>query len=251
MADNASDKVAITTSNKTVTVRNEGAIRYLTLNRPDKLNAMNKALSDELSAALSAADNDPSVAVMVISGEGRAFCAGADLSGAGESPTSREIANEVNHSIAFYQQMVTLNTPMIAAVHGYALGGGCNLAISCDMVVAADNAVFGYPEVKLGMPAAGVSPPLVHQIGRKAAFELLVLCENIGAEKALEFGMINRIVAPDQLMAKATEIAEQLAGYDHDALWLTKQLIRRCADMSLPDALELGRDIGLVAGMYK
>ena len=140
---------------------------------------------------------------------------------------------------------------MIAAVHGYALGGGCNLAISCDMVIAADNAVFGYPEVKLGMAAAGVSPPLVHQIGRKAAFELLVLCENIDAQKALEFGMINRIVAPYELLAKATEIAQTLAGYNHDALWLTKQLIRRSADMSLPDALELGRDIGLAAGMFK
>ncbi|RLA47075.1 MAG: enoyl-CoA hydratase/isomerase family protein [Gammaproteobacteria bacterium] len=243
--------MADTASNKTVTIKNEGAVRYLTLNRPDKLNAMNRVLSDELSAALSAADKDPDVAVMVITGEGRAFCAGADLSGSGESPPSREIADEVSHSITFYQQMVTLNTPMIAAVHGYALGGGCNLAISCDMVVAADNAVFGYPEVKLGMPAAGVSPPLVHQIGRKAAFELLVLCENINAEKALEFGMINRIVAPDQLMSTATGIAEQLAGYDHDALWLTKQLIRRCADMPLPSALELGRDIALAAGMYK
>lgn len=238
-------------TNETITVRDEGAIRYITLNRPDKLNAMNRLLSDELSAALRATDQDPNVSVMVIAGRGRAFCAGADLSDMGEAPSSREVADSVSHSIAFYQQMVTLNTPMIAAVHGYALGGGCNLAISCDMVVAADNAVFGYPEVKLGMPAAGVSPPLVHQIGRKAAFELLVLCENIGAKKALELGMINRIVSPDQLLDTASEIARQLASYNHDALWLTKQLIRRCAGMSLPDALELGRDIGLAASMYK
>ena len=245
------DTAAETTSYETITIRNEDAIRFITLNRPDKLNAMNRVLDDELSAALSAADHDPKVSVIVIAGEGRAFSAGADLSDMGESPSSRDIADSINHSIGFYQQLVTLNTPMIAAVHGYALGGGCNLAISCDMVIAADNAVFGYPEVKLGMAAAGVSPPLVHQIGRKAAFELLVLCENIDAQKALEFGMINRIVAPYELLAKATEIAQTLAGYNHDALWLTKQLIRRSADMSLPDALELGRDIGLAAGMFK
>ncbi len=243
--------MADTASYDTLSVKTEDTIRFITLNRPDKLNAMNRVLSDELSAALNAADKDPGVSVMVIAGEGRAFSAGADLSDMGESPSPRDIADSINHSIGFYQQMVTLNTPMIAAVHGYALGGGCNLAISCDMVVAADNAVFGYPEVKLGMAAAGVSPPLVHQIGRKAAFELLVLCENINAEKALEFGMINRIVAADELLAKATEIAQTLAGYNHDALWLTKQLIRRCADMSLPDALELGRDIGLVSEIYK
>lgn len=246
MADKHSDSAT-----ETLLVRDRGPIRFLTLNRPEKLNALNKTLSDEISAALYAADKDPGVAVIVIAGEGRAFSAGADLSDLGKSPTPREIADSVNHSIAFYQQLVTLDTPMIAAVHGYALGGGCNLAISCDMVVAADNAIFGYPEVKLGMPAAGVSPPLVHQIGRKAAFELLTLCENITAEQALNFGMINRIVAPDELLNTATAIAERLAGYDHNALWLTKQLIRRGADMPLPNALELGRDIALVADMYK
>lgn len=232
-------------------IRDQGPVRFLTLNRPGKLNALNKTLSDELSAALHAADRDPEVSVIVIAGEGRAFSAGADLSDMGEAPTPREIADSINHSIAFYQQLVTLNTPMIAAVHGYALGGGCNLAISCDIVVAAENAIFGYPEVKLGMPAAGVAPPLVHQIGRKAAFELLTLCDNISAEQALNFGMINRIVAQDALLDTATAMAEQLAGYDHNALWLTKQLIRRSADMPLPNALELGRDIALVADRYK
>ncbi|HAD07947.1 MAG TPA: enoyl-CoA hydratase/isomerase family protein [Porticoccaceae bacterium] len=236
---------------ETILINDQGPIRYISLNRPQKLNALNKTLSDEISAALSQADNDPTIAVIVVSGEGRAFSAGADLSDMGETPTPREIADSIHHSIAFYQQLVTLNTPMIAAVHGYALGGGCNLAISCDMVVAAENAIFGYPEVKLGMPAAGVAPPLVHQIGRKAAFELLTLCDNISAEQALNFGMINRIVARDALLNTATAMAEQLAGYDHNALWLTKQLIRRSADMPLPNALELGRDIALIADMYK
>lgn len=236
----------------TVSIRNDGAIRFMTLNRPDKLNAMNTALVDELSAQLVEADRDPGVAVMVISGAGRAFCAGADLSGHGDTPpASRDIADSVNHAIAFYKLLVSLDTPMVAAVHGYALGGGCNLAIACDMVIAADNAIFGYPEVKLGMAAAGVAPPLVHQIGRKAAFELLVLCENIGAEQAKAFGMINRIVAADDVLNQATEVARQLAAFNHDALWQTKQIIRRSADLSVTSALDLGRDVALAAQMYK
>lgn len=236
----------------TVSIRNDGAIRFMTLNRPDKLNAMNTALVDELSAQLVEADRDPGVAVMVISGAGRAFCAGADLSGHGDMPpASRDIADSVNHAIAFYKLLVSLDTPMVAAVHGYALGGGCNLAIACDMVIAADNAIFGYPEVKLGMAAAGVAPPLVHQIGRKAAFELLVLCENIGAEQAKAFGMINRIVAADDVLNQATEVARQLAAFNHKALWQTKQIIRRSADLSVTSALDLGRDVALAAQMYK
>ncbi|MBV1879762.1 MAG: enoyl-CoA hydratase/isomerase family protein [Pseudomonadales bacterium] len=238
-------------STTTVSIRNEGKVRYLTLNRPDKLNAMNQQLSNELSVALTAADRDREVSVIVINGEGRAFCAGADLSDSAGKGSSLAVADSIDESIAFYQQLVTLDTPMIAAVQGYALGGGCNLAMSCDLVIATDDATFGYPEVKLGMPASGVSPTLVHQIGRKAAFELLVLCENINATKALQFGMINRIVAAEDLMTQTQAMAQQLANYNHNALWLTKQLIRRCADMALPDALELGKDIGLKAKMYQ
>src|SRR5690606_32250035 len=137
------------------------------------------------------------------------------------------------------------------AVQGYAMGGGCNLAVSCDLVVAAENAVFGYPEVKLGMAAAGVAPTLVHQIGRKAAFELLTLCNNIDAHQALAFGMINRVVPGEQLLATASALAEQLAGFNHDAVRLTKQLIRRAADLPFAQALEAGRDTGLAMHVLK
>lgn len=236
-----------------IIVSDENAVRTITMNRPEKLNAMNKSLVDELSTQLTLADDDPNVSVIVVAGEGRAFCAGADLSARQKDspPSKKEIVEDLNHSIRFYQLIVSFNTPTIAAVQGYALGGGCNLAISCDMVVAANNAVFGYPEVKLGMVAAGVAPTLVDQIGRKAAFELLVLCENINAEKALSLGMINRIIPSEQLMDATMVIAQQLAEYDHDALWMTKQLIRRSADLPLASALELGRDTALAINMYK
>ena len=234
-----------------IQTRAAGAIRYLTLNRPDKLNALSDELVAELTAALVAADADPAVAVIVLAANGRAFSAGADLRRPETPPTHREVAASLASTIPFYSLVMRLDTPVIAAVQGYALGGGCNLAVCCDIVVAADNAVFGYPEVKLGMVAAGVAPALVHQIGRKAAFELLVLCENIGAQQALTYGMINRVVALAQLLPTATALAEKLAAFDADALRLTKQLIRRAADLPLPAAFELGRDLGLAMHLFK
>jgi enoyl-CoA hydratase/carnithine racemase len=247
-----------------ILTRDTGAIRYLTMNRPEKLNAMNDALVGQLAAALRAAEADPEVAVIVLAGAGRAFCAGADLgsakptTGAGgceasetAGPSARQIAARLDETVRFYGTIQRMDTPVIAAVQGYAMGGGCNLAVSCDLVVAADNALFGYPEVKLGMAAAGVAPTLVHQIGRKAAFELLTLCNNIDARQALAFGMINRGVPADELLATASALAEQLAGFNHDALRLTKQLIRRAADLPFAQALEAGRDIGLAMHLFK
>lgn len=250
-----------------ILTRDAGAIRYLTLNRPEKLNAMNDGLVAELAAALRAAEADRGVAVIVLAGAGRAFCAGADLGGgnaddnpqdkaggetARQKPTpGQRIAQRLDDIIRFYGTIQRMDTPVIAAVQGYAMGGGCNLAVSCDLVVAAENAVFGYPEVKLGMAAAGVAPTLVHQIGRKAAFELLTLCNNIDARQALAFGMINRVVPEEQLLATASALAEQLAGFNHDAVRLTKQLIRRAADLPFAQALEAGRDTGLAMHVLK
>lgn len=247
-----------------ILTRDTGAIRYLTMNRPEKLNAMNDALVGQLAAALRAAEADPEVAVIVLAGAGRAFCAGADLGSAkpttgaagGEAsetaaPSAHQIATRLDETVRFYGTIQRMDTPVIAAVQGYAMGGGCNLAVSCDLVVAADNAMFGYPEVKLGMAAAGVAPTLVHQIGRKAAFELLTLCNNIDAHQALAFGMINRVVPADELLATASALAEQLAGFNHDALRLTKQLIRRAADLPFAQALEAGRDVGLAMHLFK
>ncbi|MBQ0721466.1 MAG: enoyl-CoA hydratase/isomerase family protein [Gammaproteobacteria bacterium] len=236
-----------------ILVRNQGAIRFISMNRPDKLNAMSESLVDDLARELHVADDDQGVAVIVITGEGRAFSAGADLSDwdADNPAPAREVAAGLTRVMGFYGQLVAMNTPLIAAVQGYVLGGGCNLAISCDLVVAGQSAIFGYPEVRLGLAATGVTPTLVHQIGRKAAFELLTLCDNIDAEKALALGMINRIVADDQVLSEATKMAEQLASFNADALWLTKQTLRRAADLPLGKAIELGLDMGFTAKMYQ
>jgi enoyl-CoA hydratase/carnithine racemase len=234
----------------TVLVENRGAVRVLTLNRPTKLNAMNAELVDTLIGAVRAADRDDSVAVMTLTGAGRAFSAGADISRTPEAPGPREVIARARRMGALFRAISESTKPVVAAVQGYALGGGCSLAMCCDLVVAADNAVFGYPELKVGLAATAVAPALVHQIGRKAAFELLTLCENVNAERALALGMINRVVARDDLMDEARRMSEQLSGFNHDALWMTKRTIQRAASMSPLEALDMASDASLVMRLY-
>src|SRR5262245_47926950 len=170
----------------TVLVDNQGPIRILTLNRPAKLNAMNGELVDTLIGAVRAADLDDGVAVVILTGAGRAFSAGADISRMPEPPSPRQVIARARRMGALFRALSDCAKPVVAAVHGYALGGGCSLVMSCDLAVAAEDALFGYPELKAGLAATAVAPALVHQIGRKAAFELLTLCENVNAERALD-----------------------------------------------------------------
>ena len=151
---------------------------------------------------------------------------------------------------ALFRALAECAKPVVAAVHGYALGGGCSLVMSCDLAVAADNAVFGYPELKAGLAATAVAPALVHQIGRKAAFELLTLCDNVNADRALALGMINRVVPRDDLLPEARRMSEQLAAFNHDALWMTKRTIQRAAAMSPLEALEMAGDASLVMRLH-
>ena len=234
----------------TVVVDNQGPIRILTLNRPTKLNAMNAELVDTLIGAVRAADVDDGVAVVILAGAGRAFSAGADISRTPETPGPREVIARARRMGALFRALSECAKPVVAAVHGYALGGGCSLVMSCDLAVAADNAVFGYPELKAGLAATAVAPALVHQIGRKAAFELLTLCDNVNAERALALGMINRVVPRDDLMSEARRLSEQLAGFNHDALWMTKRTIQRAASLSPLEALEMAGDASLVMRLH-
>jgi enoyl-CoA hydratase/carnithine racemase len=152
--------------------------------------------------------------------------------------------------VTLFGALSACTKPIVAAVHGYVLGGGCSLAMSCDLVVAAGDAMFGYPELKAGLAATAVAPALVHQIGRKAAFELLTLCENINAERALALGMVNRVVPRDDLLTEARRMSEQLAGFNHDALWMTKRTIQRAASMSATQALDMAADASLVMRLH-
>jgi enoyl-CoA hydratase/carnithine racemase len=233
-------------------IENRGAVRLLTLNRPGKLNALNADLVHALTNALLAAQDDNAVSAIILAGAGRAFCAGADTS-VPRPLTAENRANLVKHgdaNIALTKLLGRVDKPIIAAVHGYALGAGCGLAFGSDLVVAAESARFGYPELKAGLTASTVTAQAVHLMGRKIAFELLTLCENMLPARAYELGMVNRVVADDRLMDEAMAIAETLAGWNQEFLWQTKRTFHRAASMELEPALEMARDIAVMMGRF-
>src|SRR5690349_6517431 len=219
-----------------------GAVRVLTLNRPEKRNALDTALSRALLEALRAADGDETVRCVVLTGAGPAFCAGADLSEFKglRDPQAAETRAELTMQLHLaFSKMVT---PVVTAINGPAMGGGAGLAIAGDLAVMAQGAKLGYPETKHGIVAAIVMANLVRQVGRKSAFELVALGEPIDAKRALALGMVNRVVTQASLMKAALALAAQLAAVSKPAMAQTKTLFHEVADLPLERALERGRD---------
>jgi enoyl-CoA hydratase/carnithine racemase len=228
----------------------QGAVRLLRMNRPAKLNALNSDLVHALTDALLAAQADDAVSVIILSGAGRAFGAGADTSVPRPltAETRRNLVQHGDRNIALTKLLSRVDKPIIAAVHGYALGAGCGLAFGSDLVVAAESARFGYPELKAGLTASTVTAQAVHLMSRKIAFELLTLCENMMPQRAFELGLVNRVVPDDKLMDEAMAIAEKLAGWNQEFLVQTKRTFHRAASMPLEQALEMARDISVMMG---
>jgi len=233
-------------------IETRGATRLLTMNRPAKLNALNADLVKALTDALQHVQRDDAVAAVVLAGAGRAFCAGADTSVA-RPLTAENRKNLVRHAddnIALPKLLARIDKPVIAAVHGYALGAGCGLAFGSDLVVAAESARFGYPELKAGLTASTVSAHAVHLMGRKIAFELLTLCENITPQRAYELGLVNRVVPDDQLLPSALAMADVMAKWNLESLAQTKRTFHRAASLDLEQALEMARDISVMMGRF-
>jgi enoyl-CoA hydratase/carnithine racemase len=223
-------------------VENRGAIRLLTLDRPDKRNALDTALTRALLEALRATDEDDSVRAIVLTGAGPGFCAGADLSefkGLADPKAAEARADLTMNLHLIFSKLVK---PVVTAINGAAMGGGAGLAIAGDMAVMAEGAKLGYPETKHGIVAAIVMANLVRQVGRKSAFELVALGEPIGAARALELGLVNRVVPDRLVVAEALHLAERLAAVHPPAMALTKRLFYEVADLGLEAALERGRD---------
>ena len=228
----------------------QGAVRVLRLNRPAKLNALNADLVHALTDALLAAQDDDAVSVLVLAGAGRAFCAGADTS-VPRPLTAENRPNLIRHgdrNIALTKLLARVDKPIVAAVHGYALGAGCGLAFGSDLVVAAESARFGYPELKAGLTASTVTAQAVHLMGRKVAFELLTLCENMMPQRAYELGLVNRVVPDDKLMDEAMAIADKLASWNAAYLAQTKRIFHRAVSLAPEQALEMARDIAVMMG---
>lgn len=217
-----------------------GRVGLVTLNRPEARNAFNNQLLQELMAALEDFDRDDSVGAIVITGNEKAFAAGADIKEmAGQN--IREMLE--SRFIATFGRINALRKPLIAAVAGWALGGGCEIALACDMIVAADTAKFGQPEVAIGViPGAGGTQRLPHRVGKAIAMEMILNGRTLSAQEALQFGMVNRIVPADRCVEEAVALAAEIAGRAPLAVRAAKRLINEAFESPMSAALEMERD---------
>jgi enoyl-CoA hydratase/carnithine racemase len=196
----------------TILFSKEEAVAHISLNRPAVLNAYNIQMRDDFSEALAAVRDDPEVRALLITGQGRAFCAGADLTEFGTAP-SQVVARQVRWARDVWGQLMELDKPVIAAIHGYCIGSGLEVALLSDLRIAASGAIFAMPEVQLGMiPAAGGTQTLPRAAGPAAALDLLLTGRRIDAAEALRLGLVTRVVPQERLREVAGELARQLAG---------------------------------------
>lgn len=228
-------------------------IRLITMNRPEKLNAMNVSAYEHLIAALHAADEDPAIKVIVLTGAGRAFCAGADVGEFAKlTPDQEELVSyRAQMTFDLHCTIPALKKPVIAAVNGVAVGGGCGLALACDITIASDKARFGYPEITHGLVPAVVLANLTKVVGHKAAFDLVSSGRIIPASEALGLAMVTSVVAHDELIDHAVAHATKLASRVPAALQATKRLFHLVKDMTLMDGLEAGRQFNIEMRGYK
>ena len=232
----------------TVLFEKRGDIAVVTLNRPDALNAFSVRMRDELWEVLGAVRDDPDVRGMLLQGAGeRAFCAGADLTEFGTAP-SQAVARTVRWERDVWGLLLGLPKPTVAALHGYCLGSGLEMAALCDLRVAADDAVFGMPEAGLGLvPAAGGTQLLPRLLGPGRALDLLLSGRRFGADEALEYGLVTQVVARSELRGAATALLQRVLRAPGRALAAAKRALAEGADVPLASALDLERR--LAAGL--
>jgi enoyl-CoA hydratase/carnithine racemase len=223
-----------------ITYEKHDGVAYIVLNRPEVLNRYNIQMRDELYQVLTAIRDDAEVLAVVFKGAGeRAFCVGADLTEFGTAP-SPIIARQVRWERDVWGLLNDMKQPLIAAVHGYVLGSGMELALFCDIRIASDDAVFGLPEVSLGMiPAAGGTQMLPRVIGRGRALYLLLTGDRIGAREAFRMGLVNRVVKRGELYSTADEVAQMIVSNNPIAVQYAKEAIRWGCDLKLKDGLSL------------
>ncbi|MET0397644.1 MAG: enoyl-CoA hydratase-related protein [Longimicrobiaceae bacterium] len=241
----------MTAGEEVLLVRREGGVARLTLNRPDKRNALDAALIAALKEALRAADDDPAVRVVAVEGAGRDFCSGADLSALRTIAEGGVMENldDVEGLAELFLLPRRMRKPVVALVRGRALAGGCGLATACDLVLAAEGAQFGYPEVRIGFVPAMVMAILRRNVSEKRAFDLLVRAQPIAAAEAERIGLVNRVVADDAFAAEADALLAELAERSPSAVQLTKRLLYHSDAMGFEAAIRAGADLNVLARM--
>ena len=236
---------------RTVLFTNEASVGRITLNRPEKRNALNEELIEALKNSIVTAASAESTRVILISGAGKDFCSGADLSALRKISQSSVAENQADARslMELFLLIRQAPVPVVAAVRGKALAGGCGLASACDIVLASTNAWFGYPEVKIGFVPAMVMAMLRRNVSEKRAFELITRGAEIGAEEAKQFGLVNQVFADDEFESAVTAYVSGFEKTSKSAVALTKTLLYQMDGMSFGDALQTGVDVNVIARM--
>ena len=220
---------------QTILVERDGRVGVITLNRPEALNALNSAVMHDVTTAAAEFDADPGIGAIIITGSPKAFAAGADI-----KEMSHLAFSEVFDADFFapWATLAAVRTPTIAAVAGHALGGGCELAMMCDVLIAADTAKFGQPEIKLGvLPGMGGSQRLTRAIGKAKAMDLILTGRTIDAAEAERSGLVSRVVPADDLLTEAKAVATTIAAMSRPAARMAKEAVNRAFESTLAEGL--------------
>ena len=224
-----------------VETKTEDGVGVITINRPDALNAVNSEVMDGLLSAAAKFDADPAIGCILITGEGKAFIAGADIK---EMQEKSYMDMFMADKQAGWEAFAATRTPMIAAVNGFALGGGCEIAMMCDIIIASDKAKFGQPEIKLGViPGWGGSQRLTKAVGKAKAMDLILTGRMMDAEEAERSGLVARVVAHDDLMKEAMEAAKAIAGFGSPSVLIAKEAVNRAFETTLNEGLRFERRV--------
>ncbi|TVR24247.1 MAG: enoyl-CoA hydratase [Anaerolineaceae bacterium] len=213
----------------------EGGVGVIRMNRPKALNALNGQITDEIFTAMEAFDADENIGCIVLTGSDRVFAAGADIKQMADSSATDMMLGD---DFTDWSRMSRINKPIIAAVSGYALGGGCEIAMMCDMIVASETAQFGQPEINLGiLPGAGGTQRLTRAVGKAIAMEMCLADRRLNAEEAARYGLVNHVFPVERYMDETLALARKVAGMSQVAARLTKEAINQSFELSLNDGL--------------
>jgi enoyl-CoA hydratase len=228
----------VTTTTKTydtIVVERDGRVGTITLNRPQALNALNSQMMKEVTGAAAEFDDDPGIGAIIVTGSAKAFAAGADIK---EMSALGFAAVFRSDFFAPWAKLAAVRTPTIAAVAGHALGGGCELAMMCDLLIAADTAKFGQPEIKLGvLPGMGGSQRLTRAIGKAKAMDLILTGRTIDAAEAERSGLVSRVVPADDLLTETKAVATTIAAMSRSATRMAKEAVNRAFESTLAEGL--------------
>ena len=229
----------MTTDNQLVLSEIEGHVGIARFNRPKVLNALSPELMTELAERLESWDADENIRAIVITGDDRAFAAGADIGAMAESSAVEMLERDI---IAAWDRVARIRKPIVAAVNGYALGGGCELMMICDIVIASDAAQIGQPEIKIGvMPGAGGTQRLTRAVGKALAMDLILTGRFLTAQEAFAAGLISRIVPREHCLGEAIKVAHEVASYAPVAVKLAKAAVNRAYETTLAEGVEYER----------